>query len=387
MKEMSKKKIIDKKSVQSILNERELLSKMDHPFIINMHFAFQDKDYVYLAMDLLTGGDLRFHLCYDKPFSEEQTKFIISNLILGLEYIHSNKIIHRDIKPENLVFDSNGYIKLTDFGIAKIQQENNKHETSGTPGYMSPEVICSQNHTVSADYFAVGVIAYELMVGHRPYVGKNRAEIREKIMSKQARVTRGDMPKGWSIESADFINKLLMRKPLQRLGANGIQEIKSHPWLKYYVWKDVYLRKVKAPFIPSQNMDDNYDSNYCNFVEKLDIATQERYNQIARSDLYLNGFNDYSYFNRYILLEKFKEHLYSNPHLIYSELEAKEKLAFNLSTEENEKKKGHRRNLLSMNEKGIGRILSSISSKSIGKNKLTLTTKHRKNVKSVQIGA
>ncbi len=115
MKEMSKAKIIDKRSERSVKNERDLLSKINHPFIVNMHFSFQDSDNLYLVMDLLTGGDLRYHICKNRKFSENQSKFFIGCILLGLEYCHRNKIIHRDIKPENLVLDSNGYVHITDF--------------------------------------------------------------------------------------------------------------------------------------------------------------------------------------------------------------------------------------------------------------------------------
>ena len=119
LKEMSKLKIIDKKSIKSIKSELDLLSGMESPFIVNMHFAFQDKENLYLVMDYLSGGDLRFHISRHKKFSEEQTRFFICCVILSLEYIHSNNIIHRDIKPENLVLEKNGYLRVTDFGIAK----------------------------------------------------------------------------------------------------------------------------------------------------------------------------------------------------------------------------------------------------------------------------
>ncbi len=114
---MSKLKIIDKKSIKSIKYERSLLSHLNNPFIVNMYYAFQDYDHLYLVMDLLTGGDLRYHICRQRKFTEEQTKFFICNIILGLEYIHNKRIIHRDIKPENLVMDNKGYIRITDFGI------------------------------------------------------------------------------------------------------------------------------------------------------------------------------------------------------------------------------------------------------------------------------
>ena len=119
LKEMSKLKIIDKKSEKSINTEREFLSKLSHPFIVNMHYAFQDKQNLYLVMDILNGGDLRYHISRYRKFSEEQTRFFIANIIYSLQYIHSNNVIHRDIKPENLVLDEKGYVRITDFGIAK----------------------------------------------------------------------------------------------------------------------------------------------------------------------------------------------------------------------------------------------------------------------------
>lgn len=250
MKEMSKAKIIDKRSEKSVKAERDLLEVMHHPFIINMHFSFQDNDHLYIAMDLLTGGDLRYHLCKSKKFFEDQTKFFIACIILSLEYIHSNNILHRDLKPENLVMDEKGYVKLTDFGIAKVYRKENYKETSGTPGYMAPEVMCAQNHTIAVDYFALGVIGYEFMNGTRPYLGKNRKEIKEKIMAKQVQVKKTQIPHGWSVESADFINRLLQRKPANRLGLRGPTEVKEHLWFKDYDWKGLYLGKLVSPFIP-----------------------------------------------------------------------------------------------------------------------------------------
>jgi serine/threonine protein kinase len=173
-----------------------------------MHYAFQDHDNLYLVMDLLTGGDLRYHIARKKRFSEEESKFFICCILLGLDYIHHNNILHRDIKPENLVLDDKGYLRITDFGIAKYYHKENSSETSGTPGYMSPEVMCGQNHTIAVDYFALGVIAYEFMMGFRPYTGKSRKEIKEKIMAKQVQVKKQEVPGDWSFEAADFINRV-----------------------------------------------------------------------------------------------------------------------------------------------------------------------------------
>ena len=223
---MSKLKIIEKKSENSINYEREILSKLNNPFIINMYYAFQDSDNLYLVMDYLKGGDLRFHLTRHIHFSEEQSRFFICNILVALEYIHSQDIIHRDIKPENLVLDQNGYARLTDFGIAKKNSEKNKMkgDTSGTPGYMAPEIMRGIIHSFEVDFFAVGIVAYEFMKGKRPYSGKNRKEIKEEMLMRQIAIKEEEIPEDWTKESVDFINKLLVRKRENRLGFNGIKE-------------------------------------------------------------------------------------------------------------------------------------------------------------------
>ena len=250
LKEMSKLKIIDKKSEKSINSEREFLSKLNHSFIVNMHYAFQDRDNLYLVMDLLNGGDLRYHISRYRKFSEEQTRFFLANIIYAIDYIHSNNVIHRDIKPENLVLDDKGYVRITDFGIAKENMPDNSSETSGTPGYMAPEVMKGRNHSFPVDFFALGVIGYEFMLGTRPYVGKNRKEIKEQMLSKAVLINEDNISSGWSQESADFINKLLERKESKRLGCKeGAKELMKHHWLKYYPWDELKSKTLLAPFI------------------------------------------------------------------------------------------------------------------------------------------
>ena len=312
MKEISKLKIIDKNSEKNIKSERNLLSKMNHPFIINMHYSFQDNENLYLILDLLSGGDLRYHINKKIKFTEEQTKFIIGCTILGLEYCHKNYIIHRDIKPENLLLDNNGYIKISDFGIAKIQIENNKNETSGTPGYMAPEVLFGQNHTIVVDYFALGIICYELMKNIRPYNGKSKKEIKEKMMNTQIYIKKTEICKNWSLESVDFINGLLQRKPFKRLGFHGINEIKNHSWFDDFNWDDLYNKNIIAPFIP-ENVD-NYDRRFFNEIEKIGVDTRERYNKILSNTDLNEVFSDFYYFDVDIARNNKNYKMFKNPH-------------------------------------------------------------------------
>ena len=296
LKEMSKTKIIAKKSEKSINGEREFLSYLHHPFIVNMHYAFQDNYNLYLVMDLLTGGDLRYHCSRYRSFSEEQTRFFLACIIHSLSYIHKNKVIHRDIKPENLVLDDKGYVHITDFGIAKINMPDNSSETSGTPGYMCPEVMNGKNHSFPADYFSIGVIGYEFMMGRRPYRGRGRKEIKEQMVSYQAKIEEDDIKEGWSIESVDFINQLLKRKERNRLGStNGIKELKIHAWLKYYPWKELSEKTLPAPFIPEKI--DNFDKKYCESIDDISEETQLRYEEIMLCTHFNTAFDDF-YFNK-----------------------------------------------------------------------------------------
>ncbi|KRX10940.1 Protein kinase-like domain [Pseudocohnilembus persalinus] len=270
LKEMSKALIITKKSVNSVMNERHLLQYLKHEFLVNMQYAFQDRDNLYLVMDIMYGGDLRYHIGRQRRFNEEQTKFFVCCIFSGLQYLHLNNIIHRDIKPENLVLDEKGYVRITDLGIAREWKPDNQNDTSGTPGYMAPEVLCRQPHTYAVDYFALGVLAYEFMLGRRPYLGRSRKEIRDVILAKRVQIKKNEIPPGWSIEAVDFINKLIERKPANRLGINGPYEVRNHPWIKNYPWQKLHNKELLAPFIPVKQE---------NFDLKQQVSLEDEQNQ------------------------------------------------------------------------------------------------------------
>ena len=292
-------KILDCKNLKNIKNERDLLSQLNHPFIVNLHFSFQNTNYLYLILDLYTGGDLRYHLFHKNYFEEIQTKFIISNIILGLEYCHSNLIIHRDIKPENIILDNNGYTHITDFGIA-MQQSKNATQVSGTPAYMAPEALFGKAQTIVSDYYSLGVLTFELIFGVKPYNGKNREEIKEKVKNKEIVLNKRskNIKEKLSKESIDFISKLMQSDPNKRLGyLGGINDIKKHPWLININWKELYNFKLKAPFIPSGH--NNYEVQFVTKKIKIGDDTEQRYEDIINSSEYKTAFNDYKYFNRY----------------------------------------------------------------------------------------
>ena len=354
---MSKAKIVDKKSIESILGEKRILTELHHPFIVNMIYSFQDLDYLYLVMEILPGGNLRYHLSLQKTFDENQIKFIIGCIMIGLKYIHGQKILHRDIKPENLVFDQNGYLRITDFGIAKHYVVNNKKDTSGTIGYLAPEVLCNVNHNYSIDYYAVGIITYELMYGHRPYLGKNKHEVKQLILTKQAKIEVEDLPEDFSHEIADFINRLIQRKPVNRLGKNDINEVVNHPWFDDFDWDNCSKKQINAPYVPKSG--DNFDKNYCLQSNKIGTETMERYEKImAKEEIHLI----FKEFNCSIIPKELKG--YSNKKRYENKYSSNNNVSSNMSTTSiSRNNRNEQNNLIGLNNmKGI--------SKNIIKNKI-----------------
>ncbi|CDW91424.1 protein kinase domain containing protein [Stylonychia lemnae] len=318
LKEMSKAKVILKNSLAQILMEKTILSKMKNDFIVNMHAAFTDRDSMFLVLDYCNGGDLRYQM-QRQVFNEKETKFMIACLVQALECIHTAGVIHRDIKPENLVFNENGYLRLTDFGIARqvpfLQTQNTTTDfqdnsapkygiidTSGTPGYMSPEALCQLPQSYTTDYFAMGVIIHEMILRKRPYNGKSKQQIRESMITKQVQIKDYEVPVDWSSEAADFCNLLLKRRPQDRLGFSfGIQDLKDHAWFKGFDWKALSAQKLKAPWVPPKG--DNFrkretldffdgSQNFFNEDEEMDFLEIQKI--ILRDDM-VKLFQTYNY--------------------------------------------------------------------------------------------
>jgi len=271
--------------------ENAILQELDHPFIVGMKYAFQDRDNLYVIMRNFSGGDFRFHLFRNRVFTEAQTRLFAGCIVLALEYIHSRNIIHRDIKPENLVFDENGYLYLTDFGVAKYWRADNSENTSGTPGYMAPEVLCHQNHSFSVDYYALGIMVVECMTGRRPHNGKSRKEIKEQIMAKQAVVKENMVIGEWSSEALDFCNRLIQRKREKRLGEEGISELKLHPWFRNFDWNALSAQTVRASYTPNLS-EATFDRK--NALKEDDPFNEEDLKQLRRKTIQ-NSFKGYEF--------------------------------------------------------------------------------------------
>ena len=159
---------------------------------------------------------------------------------------------------------------------------------------MAPEVMKAKNHSYAVDFFALGIIGYEFMLGRRPYNGPSRREIKEQMLSKSVEITFGEIPNGWSEDAADFCNKLLQRKPELRLGYKGIWELKQHRWMKYFPWDKLINKELESPFIPEKK--DNFDKKYCEAVESINIETKIRYEKYKNDFEYDNLFKNFTYY-------------------------------------------------------------------------------------------
>ena len=376
MKEMSKVKVYIKKSLASILSEKNILSNLHHSLISNLNFSFQDKEYLYLILDYLPGGDLRYYLSKKISFNEVQIKFMISNLILSLNYIHNNNVLHRDIKPENLVFDDKGYLHLTDFGISrKIKNGKSVFDKSGTPGYISPEVLLNKPQNFASDFFSVGVICYELLYNKKPFKGKNKKEMAEKILYKNIRLTKKDIPKNYSLNFGDFINKLLKRNNRDRLGSKGIHQIKNHPWLEGVEWDIIESKLVNSDNIPfSPSIGDNFDNNIANKKEHLDM---EHYNE------FLKKVNDSGYFKSFY----FNYLNIQNSKTVHVKTTLSHKLTSATEAFKTEENYLNNISLSNANNKISGNKINTISNSEdiseLNKNRLYSTSNIRKNLKII----
>ena len=332
MKELSKSIIIEKDLYNNIITEKKILTKIKSRFIVNMKCAFQDFSKLYLILELMQGGDLRYHLNhYQGNFTEKMIKMIIVNISLCLAVLHQNGIVHRDIKPENFLFDNDGYLHLTDFNSAvfideenykkdilenyefnlydeeKIRINNIEKKLIGTLEYIAPEYILATENkiTFASEFYSFGVICYELMFKQKPFIQKIRSLLGKEMLNGEINF---DSKYKYSKPLKKLVKNLLAINPKERLGAvKGFNEIKTNYYMYDFNWEKFFEKEYKSPFADiieqfkkNLNIDKDDDIELFDFTNnvKTFIFNEEekmKLNLIESNKNFLGYFKDYNY--------------------------------------------------------------------------------------------
>ncbi|KAI8997744.1 camp-dependent protein kinase type 2 [Pilobolus umbonatus] len=246
LKVLSKAEIVKLKQVEHTNNERAILSSVYHPFIVNLWGSFQDDAHLYMVMDYVPGGELFSYLRKMKRLSNNAARFYAGEILLALSYLHSKDIIYRDLKPENLLIDGQGHIKMTDFGFAKHVPDIT-WTLCGTPDYLAPEIIQTKGYGKAADWWAFGVLIYEMLAGYPPYYDDSQFKLYEKILT-----TKPEYPHIIDSDAKDLLMHLLTSDLSRRYGnlKRGPLDISEHRWFAPVNFQLLQERKIKPPYVP-----------------------------------------------------------------------------------------------------------------------------------------
>ena len=245
MKVLRKDKVMAHNLIKYAKTERNVLSYIKHPFIVSLNYAFQTPEKLFLILDYCSGGDLGFQISKEKRFDEARTKIYMCELVLALEELHKRDIIFRDLKPDNIVLDDEGHAMLTDFGLSKEGIFDNTMTRSfcGSLAYLAPEMIKRQGHGKAVDWYLLGVLLYEMLVGMPPYFSPNRDQLYQNIQNAKLK-----MPTSLSVETRNLLKELLAREPARRLGGRrDAEEVKEHRYFHGVSWDAVLRRELKPP--------------------------------------------------------------------------------------------------------------------------------------------
>ncbi|XP_055340112.1 RAC-gamma serine/threonine-protein kinase-like [Paramacrobiotus metropolitanus] len=260
VKMLRKEVIISKDEVEHTLTERRVLQSTRHPFLTYLQYAFQTRDRLCFVMEYVNGGELFFHLSRERTFDEARVRFYGAEIVLGLGYLHENNIIYRDLKLENILLDSDGHIKLTDFGLCKadLRFSDRTKTFCGTPEYLAPEVLDDVDYGRAVDWWALGVVLYEMLCGRLPFHHRSHDVLFDMIVLYDVRY-----PKTLSREARSLLSGLLNKKPAKRLGGGpgDYKEIQAHKYFVEIDWDELYARRVAPPFKP-QVSSESTDTRY-----------------------------------------------------------------------------------------------------------------------------
>ncbi|ORZ39822.1 kinase-like domain-containing protein [Catenaria anguillulae PL171] len=250
----------DAESEDTARTESEILRSIKHPFIVGLHFAFQNPERLYLVMEYVNGGELFFHLSQSGRFPEKRAKFYAAEIILALQCLHGKGVVYRDLKLENILLDKEGHIKIADFGLSRLYTKEDETRTfsmAGTLEYFAPEVIEGVNYSFPADWWAFGVILFELLCGYHPFYNPNPDILYQLILRAPL-----EFPSFTSGKAADLITRLLDRDYKRRLGSGklGSREIQQHPFFKDIDWTKLFRKELPPPWRP--DVADDFDVKF-----------------------------------------------------------------------------------------------------------------------------
>lgn len=249
MKSISKRLLGEHELVSRIITERDVLLKINHPFLVSARFAFQTETKIFLVLDYVQGGELFSRLREERKFAEERARFYIAELAHAIGYLHSMGICHRDLKPENILFDKDGYVKLTDFGLVKEQmtKEATTSTFCGTPEYLAPEMVSGNAYDNNVDWWALGTLSYEMLYGVPPFYDVNTNAMYRSILRDEVA-----FPEDASPDAIDFITKLLDKNPQTRLGSgpNDYKDVISHRFFESINWDQLLKKQIPMQWKP-----------------------------------------------------------------------------------------------------------------------------------------
>jgi len=305
LKILNKSKVKLQNQIDHTLSERAILEKIDHPFIVKLKYAFQTPEKLCFVTEYMPGGELFYHLRKNKFFNEDKARFYIAEIILGIEYLHKLNCIYRDLKPENILLDREGHIRLTDFGLSKItisiQDEGHiAYTICGTPEYLAPEILEGKGYTKSVDWWSLGALLYEMLVGYSPF----KAKTKDKRIDIKLYKAPVDYKNYLSIEAKALISELLKIDQFTRLGSgkSDTDDIKSHAFFRGLDWNEIELKKIKPPFVPKISSDEDYSNFDQMFTEenplsetpnKFSILEQSKYHNFTYDKNDIEGDRDY----------------------------------------------------------------------------------------------
>jgi serine/threonine protein kinase len=279
---MRKAQVVATKQQSHVIHEKTILGMMEHPFILSLVQTYQDAGELYMLMELALGGELFTLLAKRAPLFDQPAKFYSACVVSMFSYMHSLKVIYRDLKPENLLLDKHGYLKLVDFGFAKILTDKT-WTLCGTPEYLAPEIILNKGHGYGADWWCVGILAFECLTGTTPFVSNDPMEGYRKIIK-----CRVPWPAQLSVLAKDFIDKLLCVDPTRRLGClkGGSKDVRGHAWFQGIDHKALEQKALPAPYVPKIKSDTD-DSNF-------DVYTDEGKANYPQEDFPRDMFAEFS---------------------------------------------------------------------------------------------